>query len=125
MNIGISSQNFRTITGHVGKARRFLIFAPDSGGNMMEVDRLDLPQEMSMHNFRGEAHPLDRLDVLITQSCGQGFMRNMASREVQVFTTSETDPLKAAQAVYSGQPLPPPGPHTHNHTTTSIPIKTP
>lgn len=124
MNIGITSQNFRTITGHAGKARRFLIFVPDSSGNAIEADRLDLPQEMAIHNFRGDEHPLDRLDVLITHSCGQGFIRNMANRGVRVITTSETDPLKAAQAVYSGQPLPPPEPHAHNHTMTSIPIKT-
>ncbi len=124
MNIGITSQNFRTITGHAGKARRFLIFVADSSGNMIEVDRLDLPPEMSIHNFRGGEHPLDNLDILITQGCGQGFIHNMAARGVRVITTSETDPLKAAEAVYSGQPLPPPEPHTHNHTTTSIPIKT-
>jgi predicted Fe-Mo cluster-binding NifX family protein len=125
MNIGITSQNFRTITGHAGKARRFLIFVPDSSGNMIEAERLELPMEMTMHNFQGGPHPLDDLDVLITQSCGQGFSRNLATRGVRVIITGESDPLTAAQAVHAGQPLLPPKPHTHHHAKPSIPIKVP
>ena len=53
MKIGITSQNFRTITGHAGKTRRFLIYADDGSGKAVEIDRLDLPKEMSMHAFRG------------------------------------------------------------------------
>ncbi len=123
MNIGISSQNFRTITGHAGKARRFLIFVPDSNGNMIKAERLDLPMEMTMHNFQGGPHPLDDLDVLITQSCGQGFSRNLTARGVRVIITSESDPMKAAQAVHDGQKLPPPEPHNHHHAQHSIGIK--
>ncbi len=113
MKIAITSQNFRTITGHAGKTRRFLIHADDGNGRAMEVDRLDLPREMAMHEFRGTEHPLQQVDVLITAGCGQGFVRRMAAWGIQVVATSESDPATAAQAVLDGRPLPPPEAHEH------------
>jgi len=112
MKIGVTSQNFRTITGHAGKARRFLVYE-SQGTEVREVERLDLPKEMSMHEFRGDAHPLDILDVLVTQGCGQGFMRRMAAKGVRVVATSETEPLTAVTSVVVGADLPPPLPHDH------------
>ena len=113
MKIGVTSQNFRTITGHAGKTRRFLIYTPDDKGMPAETDRLDLPKEMSMHEFRDADHPLDELDVLITGSCGEGFVRRMAAKGVMVVATSETDPIQAAAAVLAGNSLPPAEPHAH------------
>lgn len=82
----------------------------------MEVERLDLPKEMSMHSFTGDRHPIEQLDVLVTGSCGHGFLRKMAMRGVQVITTSETDPIQAVQAVFRGEPLPAAEPETHSHS---------
>jgi predicted Fe-Mo cluster-binding NifX family protein len=114
VKIAVTSQNFRTITQHAGKARRFLIFEPDAmSGKPVEVDRLDLPKEMSMHEFRGEEHPLFRVDQLVTGSCGQGFMQRMSSTGVKVVVTAETDPLAAVEALLAGKPLLPPAPHDH------------
>ena len=113
MKIAVTSQNFRTITGHAGKTRRFLMFCGDSASDLAECERLDLPRDMSMHAFQGDVHPVDSADVLITAGCGDGFKRRMAARGIRVVTTSETDPLKAAQAVLAGTPLPPPVPHDH------------
>lgn len=111
MLIGVTSQNFRTITGHAGKTRRFLLFAKDAGDNWSEVERLDLPKAMSIHEFRGDAHPVDKLDLLITGGCGEGFLRKMADRGVKVIATSETDPLKAVALAARGDTLPAPEPH--------------
>ncbi|MEJ2528975.1 MAG: NifB/NifX family molybdenum-iron cluster-binding protein [Gammaproteobacteria bacterium] len=121
MKIGVTSQNFRTITGHAGKARRFIIFAADAGsGEVTEVERLDLPKGMDMHSFTGVMHPIEQLDVLLTGGCGNGFLSRMAAHGVQVITTSETDPIKAAKAVLNGESLPAPEPHSHdNHVTIS------
>jgi len=112
MRIGVTSQNFRTITGHAGKSRRFLVYESGPSGTQ-EVDRLDLPKEMSMHEFRGDRHPLDDLDVLVTAGCGEGFRQRMAARGVRVVATSETDPLKAVSAVAAGTELPPAPPEGH------------
>ena len=88
MKIAVTSQNFRTVTGHAGKARRFLIYQPGSDGLPVESLRLDLPKEMSMHEFHsGGAHPLDDMDVVITGSCGAGFAQRLARRGVRVVVT--------------------------------------
>ena len=114
MRIGVTSQNFRTITGHAGKTRRFLVIEADGELNAQETDRLDLPKEMSMHAFPGnKAHPLDQLDILITAGSGQGFVNKMAGRGVQVVSTSETDPVRAANTLLSGASLPPAEAHNH------------
>lgn len=116
MKIAVTSQNFRTITQHAGKARRFLIFEQDAvSGKPVEAGRLELPKEMSMHEFRGMEHPLFSVDQLVTGSCGQGFMQRMASAGVKVVVTAETDPLVAAEALLAGKPLPAPAPHDHQH----------
>lgn len=103
MKIGITSQNFRTITSHAGKCRRFIIFTAEQGQAIEETDRLDLPLEMSLHAWNGEGrHPLFDLDALITGGCGEGFIRRMAREGVEVKTTSETDPVAAVEALLDG-----------------------
>ncbi|MEZ5451564.1 MAG: nitrogen fixation protein [Thiothrix sp.] len=115
LKIGVSSQNFRTITGHAGKGRRFFVFEAPDGADVQEIGRLDMPKEMSLHEWNGQGeHPLFELDYLITGSCGDGFIRKMGSRGVMVRTTSETDPLAAAKALLAGT-LPEGAPHTHEH----------
>jgi predicted Fe-Mo cluster-binding NifX family protein len=97
MKVAVSSQNFRTVTGHAGKGRRFLIYEVGEVG-VTECDRLDLPIGMAIHDYGPEdAHPLDEVDVLVTASCGSGFVGKMARRKVEVFRTEERDPLLAVQ----------------------------
>jgi predicted Fe-Mo cluster-binding NifX family protein len=116
VKIGITSQNFRTITGHAGKTRRFLVYGQPENEEIREIMRLDLPKELSMHEFHGEgSHPIDELDVIVTASCGDGFMRRMSGRGIRVILTSETDPLTAASAVSHGLPLAEPAPDEHHH----------
>lgn len=115
MKIGISSQNFRSITGHAGKSRRFILFTADESGSVTETGRLDLPKEMSLHEFHGEQHPLFELDVLITGGSGQGFINRLARHGVKVITTSETEPIVAAELCAAGRPLPEAPVHEHQH----------
>jgi hypothetical protein len=44
MRIAVSSQNFRTITGHAGKSRRFIVYHAKPGETPQELERLDLPK---------------------------------------------------------------------------------
>jgi predicted Fe-Mo cluster-binding NifX family protein len=113
MKIGVTSQNFRTITSHGGRARRFLIYQTQEGRGVEEVERLDLPKEMSMHDYHGPEHPIFDLDVLITGSCGQGFQRRLAAQGVRVIATSATDPLQSVIDLAAGRELPPADPHDH------------
>jgi len=113
MKIAVSSQNFRTVTGHAGKRRRFLIFTPDGKGGVMESERLDLPKEMSLHEFRGLEPPLFNMQAVITASCGDGFVRHLGHHGVKVIATSAEDPAQAAIDFLAGRPLPPAVPHSH------------
>ncbi len=115
MKIAITSQNFKTITGHAGKTRRFIIYDDHIAGIATEIDRLDLPKEMSMHENQGNSHPIDGVDILITASCGNGFINKMASRDIKVMQTSESNPLMAATNVINGVALAPAEPHSHKH----------
>lgn len=107
VKIAVTSQNFRTVTGHAGRARRFLIYDVGTDGNPVEVDRLDLPKELAMHDFHGdEAHPVDVVDVVISESFGDGFARRMGKRGIVAVTTENTDPVEAVKAYVAAAKTP-------------------
>ena len=109
MRIAVSSQNFRSITGHAGKARRFMVFENSDDGEVREVVRFDLPPEMAMHGFDdSRTHPLDGVNVLITASCGEGFARRMQLRGVRVVVTGANEPAAAVRDFLAGSLAPPP-----------------
>jgi predicted Fe-Mo cluster-binding NifX family protein len=110
MLIAVASQNFRTITPHAGKSRRFMIFSLEPGRPPHELDRLDLPKDMSIHEYKGEGrHPLHEVDVVIAGSAGRGFVARMAAFGVQTLATAETNPARAVELFAAGS-LPPPAP---------------
>ena len=98
MKIAVTSQNLRTITPHAGRTRRFLVYEVAEGGEPVEVDRLDLPKELSMHEFHADGpHPLDAVDVIIAGSFGEGFATRMAARGIVAVATDLTDPVEAVK----------------------------
>lgn len=111
--IAVASQNFRTVTSHAGKTRRFLVYRVDDDGTVCEIERLDLPMGQSLHDYHADDHPLYRVDVVVTGGCGNGFVNRMSEHGVRVVATAEPDPQTAAQAVAAGLPLPPALPHAH------------
>lgn len=114
MRIAVASQNFRTVTSHVGRARRFFLFEARPGEPAREVGRLDLPKGMALHDFHGEGdHPLYAVGAIVAGSVGEGFVRRMAARGVTAVATAETDPATAARAFVEGR-LPPAAPHEHD-----------
>ena len=115
MRIAVTSQNFRTITGHAGKSRRFIVYETDGVCDPVEVERLDLPKEMSMHAYQGSDHPLFALglEALVTQGAGAGFLNRMERNGIRVVETSASDPIEAVKAVAAGQQLPPAEAHEH------------
>ena len=98
MKIAVTSQNYRTVTGHAGKTRKFLVYEARPDGSFEEVERIKLPKEMSMHAHPHDApHPLDAMDFIITAGCGQGFVNKMGARGVRVYVTDTEDPKKAVE----------------------------
>lgn len=115
MRIAVSSQNFRTITSHAGKSRRFILFDIDADGHISERERLDLPNGQSLHDAKGPTHPLFEhgLTHLLTGSAGERFIERMAAQGIQVIQTSETEIDKALNALAAGHSLPRAAPHEH------------
>ena len=105
MKIAVSSQNFKSVTGHAGKSRRFIIFDVGSPCDVPEVVWLDLPMEMSFHEFTGGKHPLDEMDMIVTASAGQGFVSKMAQRGIRVVISEERDPYQAVRDCLAGEDM--------------------
>ena len=98
MKIAVTSQNFRTVTPHAGRTRRFLVYQAEPAGEPVEIDRLDLPKDMAMHEFHQDGpHPLDTVDVIIAGSFGDGFARRMAKRGITAVNSDKTDPKEAVR----------------------------
>ena len=114
MKIAVSSQNFRTVTAHAGKARRFIVFELATPCTPRDVERLDLPRELALHEYRGLDHPLFAMDAVITGGAGDGFVRRLGARGIEVVLTGETDPLQAVHDYVAGI-VKPPLPHEHGH----------
>ncbi len=103
MIIAISSQNFKTITGHPGRTFRFLVYEIHNDQVISKLEK-EIPKNLVFHNFFHEMgatidtpHPLDYVDVFITASSGQGFVNRMAARGKKVVITSETNPDVAVE----------------------------
>lgn len=82
MEIAVTSQNSRSVTSHAGKSRRFLVLDISCPCTPCEIERIDLPKEMSFHGFRGDRHPIDGISALITGGAGAGFRRRMTQRSI-------------------------------------------
>ncbi|GEO80115.1 NifB/NifX family molybdenum-iron cluster-binding protein [Pararhodospirillum oryzae] len=103
MRIAISTMNFRTVSAHAGRARRFLIYETTPDGEPVAQTPLQLPPSLIIHDFhcRGP-HPLDDVDVLITAGCGMGFVKRMGARGVSVLISTEPNPDVAARLAVQG-----------------------
>jgi predicted Fe-Mo cluster-binding NifX family protein len=103
MKIAVTSQNFKMVTGHAGKSRRFIIYDIGTPCDNPKVVWLDLPMDMTFHEFSGGPHPLDGVDVILTASAGKGLIDKLARRGVQVVTCGESEPRKAVRDFLMGE----------------------
>lgn len=115
MKVAVTSQNFRTITAHAGKARRFLIFDISCPCSPREVERLDLDKDMAFHEFRGDYHPIDGVKALITGGASEGLRVRMAQRGIELVITGEPDPRQAVIDYTQGVVKPPAEHDEHGH----------
>jgi predicted Fe-Mo cluster-binding NifX family protein len=102
--IAVTSQNFRTITPHAGRTRRFLVYRGAPGGGAELIDRLDLSKEQALHDWGNkDGHPIFGMDVVLCGSCGRNFVAKLANRGIEAVPTEETDPEKAVRDYLTGQ----------------------
>ena len=98
MKIAVTSQNLRTVTGHAGRARKFIVYDVKDDGSFEESERIKLPREQSLHEHDPHApHVIDKADFLITSECGQGFVNKMGRRGIRVYVTDTEEPEKAVE----------------------------
>jgi len=107
MKIAIPSDDGARVAGHAGQARHWLIYDNDTAAAQPRRIELDKPQVL--HHWKDQGpHPLDGVDVIVAASAGDGFVRRMTKRGVEVVLTGERDAGRAAAAVRSGERLPKP-----------------
>jgi predicted Fe-Mo cluster-binding NifX family protein len=110
MKIAIATKDWRTVTGHAGKAKCWLIydFGPASSPEELPPpSRIELTQEQILHYFNDDGpHPLDGVEIVVAGSAGDGFVRHMKKRGAEVLLTGEADPAEALRRILSGEPLP-------------------
>lgn len=109
MKIAIATDDFEKVSGHAGQATRWLLYDchPGAGLGVARQVMLDKPQVFHHWNDSGP-HPLDGVEVIVARSAGDGFLRRMQKRGVDVLLTSEPLADAALLRVLAGEALPDP-----------------
>ncbi|MDJ0601438.1 MAG: NifB/NifX family molybdenum-iron cluster-binding protein [Crocosphaera sp.] len=115
MKLALVSDDFQTITGKTGRARKFLVYEATQNTEPTLVQKLEVPESQptfhDLHNDDITPHPLDH-SILITGEAGVGLKERLSRRGITVYITSETDPLAAIDGVMKGNiPTLDPTPH--------------
>lgn len=98
--VAVTSQNFRSVTAHAGKTRRFLLFSV-TGDTIRAEGRFDLPKTMALHGWRKDKpHPIFAVDVLLAGSAGAPFRGRMAREGVHCEVVGEGAPAEEAVAAW-------------------------
>ena len=110
MKIAVPTKDWVAVSGHAGQARRWLVYdLTDQGaaGPLPAPTRVELANEQLFHHFRDDGpHPLDGVEIVLTGSAGDGFVRHMKQRGADVLLTGETDPALALAHIVAGEALP-------------------
>lgn len=100
--IAVTSQNGQTVTAHAGRCRRFFVFS-DGGGPMVGTVEL-MPEEVLHTSGIGPAHPLARVQILISAGMGRDLQQRLKAAGMQVFLTRESSPEMAVRLYLAGVP---------------------
>jgi predicted Fe-Mo cluster-binding NifX family protein len=110
VKIAVPTKDWVAVSGHAGQARRWLVYdLTDQGaaGPLPAPTRVELANEQLFHHFRDDGpHPLDGVEIVLTGSAGDGFVRHMKQRGPDVLLTGETDPALALAHIVAGEALP-------------------
>jgi len=107
LRIAVACADWTKVTGHAGRAKRWLVYTVDPAGAVSAPDRVELPGDMVFHYFGDDRpHPLDGIAAVIAQSAGENFVAHMKRRGVDARLTAQADPA-AAVSDYLAETLPP------------------
>lgn len=102
--IAITANKKEAITGHAGKCPFFYVYTINSDGKYTK-DSLELEKGQRLHDsFSNDSadNPIFEMDMLLTQSLGQGAIEKLASKNVKAYIIQETDPDTAISKLVSG-----------------------
>jgi predicted Fe-Mo cluster-binding NifX family protein len=106
MKVAVVSEDFRSVSGSAGKARRFLLFEAEQGSRPRLEQYYELPEHLpsyhELHDDDEAFHPIDGM-VLITAEAGEGFRERLARRGTKVHITAERDPITAVLLLLEGR----------------------
>lgn len=109
MKIAIATDDFEKVAGHAGQAACWLLYDCHPGGDVGVAKRVLLSRAQVFHHWDDAGpHPLDGVEVVIARTAGDGFLRRMQKRGVEVLLTSETLADAALLKVLAGEALPDP-----------------
>lgn len=96
MKIAVTSPNGKTISGHAGRCPGFLIYEIDDNADLHK-SHLKLTKEQVFRKLAGQLtdypeHPLQGIDLLVTQSIGEGLKSKLRLNDIEVLQTSENNP---------------------------------
>jgi len=108
MHIAIATKNhWRTVSGHAGQNREWLLFDCQPGQPIPAPRRIVLTREQLPHHFKDDGpHPLHGVQIMLAASAGDGYLRHMQKWGTQVLLTGETEPLAALRKVLAGEAQP-------------------
>ncbi|MDJ0511315.1 MAG: NifB/NifX family molybdenum-iron cluster-binding protein [Crocosphaera sp.] len=105
MKFALVSDDFETITGKTGRARKFLVYEATQEVQPVLVEKMEVPEtQPTFHDLHDDditPHPLDQ-SILITGEAGVGLQERLSRRGITVYITSETDPVAAIDGVMKG-----------------------
>lgn len=109
MKIAIATDDFEQVAGHAGQASCWLLYDCVPGGDVGAARRILLSRAQVFHHWDDSGpHPLDGVAVAVARTAGDGFLRRMQKRGVEVLLTSETQADAALLKVLAGEALPDP-----------------
>ena len=86
------------MSGHAGRAKRFLIYDVEQAAEPVEINRLNLPRELSCRGQAAAAgDPMDGVNVLLSASFRPSFAEFMAQRGIETVATANEDPVEAVR----------------------------
>ncbi|MCF8259998.1 MAG: hypothetical protein K9J12_04435 [Melioribacteraceae bacterium] len=115
MKIAVSTDDFKNVTGHVGRCEGFLIFEIENGeingieklGNIFTNHRKGNHHENHSHGNGGHTHSelaeaLSGCEVLITHGAGPRLVDDLTQNGTHVVFTDELVAVKAAISYQNG-----------------------
>lgn len=112
MKIAVATKAWETVSGHAGQTRTWLVFdlaGLGAGAALPAPERVELTKEQVFHHFHDDGpHPLDGVEMVVTASAGDGFVRHMKTRGAEVVISGESDPTRALTRLIAGEAQPDP-----------------